>query len=265
MSVGHVVTRSVRDCAAMLDAIRLPAPLLYPLPPGPVSFLANLETGRRLRIAVQRAHPLGAEIHPEVGMALETTVRLLEKLGHQVSDRIPPVDYRALPGLTGPIINVHVAQSILPQLEKRGVGLESPLLEEATRRMARRGAEVSATEYVDAVDGIRQVAQQMETFFGDFDVLISPVLSQPPAPLGWLDMNSDDMKTYVQRFSKYSGFCALFNATGQPSISLPLHHSDAGLPIGVMFSSRWGADAELLQLARQLEREVQWETRRPTL
>jgi Asp-tRNA(Asn)/Glu-tRNA(Gln) amidotransferase A subunit family amidase len=249
----------------MLDAIRLRSPLLYPLPPRPDSFLNELRAHGKLNIAMQRQHPLGADIHPEVDKALEETVRLLEAQGHKVNDQAPPVDYRALSELTGTLINTHVAQSILPQLAKRGVDLGTPLLEEATRRMAGRGAQVTAMDYLAAIDGIRQVALQMEAFFEEFDVLVSPVLSQPPAPLGWLNMNSTDMKTYVQRFSRYSGWCALFNATGQPSISLPIHQSGDGLPIGVMFSARWGADGELLKLAHALEQQVQWINHRPAL
>lgn len=265
MSAAHVVSRTVRDSAAMLDAIRLQAPVLYPLPDGPQSYLRDLESTRKLKIAFQGEHPFGAEIHPEVSQAMELTRELLTQLGHQVNDAIPPVDYRKLGGFTANIINLHVAQSILPQLQKRGETLDTPLLEEGTRRMARRGAELSASDYVDSVDGIHQVAEDMASFHGNYDILVSPVMTQPPAPLGWLDMDSDDMRTYAQRFSSYSGFSSLFNATGQPSISLPIHHSSDGLPIGVMFSARWGADSELLQLARQLETAVNWDTRRPNI
>jgi Asp-tRNA(Asn)/Glu-tRNA(Gln) amidotransferase A subunit family amidase len=265
MSVAHVVSRTVRDSAGMLDAVRLDAPLLYPLPQGPQSYLAALDSKRQLRIALQREHPLGAGIHPEVSKAMELTSELLEQLGHQISDAAPPVDYRQLLGYTGNIINVHVAQSIMPQLEKRGEPLDTPLLEEGTRRMAKRGSELTACDYIESVDGIRQIEQAMAAFHRDYDILVSPVMTQPPAQLGWLNMNSDDMKTYAQRFSSYSGFCSLFNATGQPSISVPIHQSNDGLPIGMMFSASWGADAELLQLARQLENVVQWNTRRPAL
>jgi amidase len=265
MSVSHVVSRTVRDSAGMLDAVRLNAPVLYPLPRGPQSYLAALDSPRQLSIALQREHPLGADMHPQVSKAMELTRELLEKLGHQVRDTVPPVDYRQLLGCTGNIVNVHVAQSIIPQLEKRGESIDTPLLEEGTRRMAKRGSELAAGDYVASVDGIRQIEKEMEAFHRDYDILVSPVMTQPPAQLGWLDMNSDDMKTYAQRFSSYSGFCSLFNATGQPSISLPIHHGDDGLPIGIMFSARWGEDAELLQLASQLETAVQWIYRRPEL
>lgn len=263
MSVGHVLTRTVRDSAAMLDAIRLQQPVLYPLPPSPASFLATLDQVRPLKIAVQRTHPQGAELHPEVLKALDLTLAALVRAGHRIIEATPPVDYSRLSRLAGRIINVHVAQAIIPQLEKLGVDLATPLLEEATRRMAKRGAELTARDYVEAVDGLRQLEIRMEEFFRSYDVLLSPVLAQPPAPLGWLDMNSDDMKTYLQRFNSYSGFCALFNATGQPSTALPVHQSNAGLPIGILLSTRWGGDDLLLQLGRRLEVEFEWANRQP--
>jgi len=265
MSVSLGLTRTVRDTAALLDAIRLTRPRLYPLPAQPQSFLQTLGESRKLTIAVQREHPLGAAIHPQVSKALETTRELLGTLGYQVEDASPPIDYRELSLYTSTIINLHVAQSILPQLEKRGEALDTPLIEEATRRMAKRGGQLLASDYVAALDGINDIARVMETFHQRYDILLSPVLSQPPAPLGWLDMDSADMKTYVERFNSYSGFCALFNATGQPSIALPIAQSEEGLPIGMMLSARWGDDASLLQLASQLERELKWDTRRPPL
>lgn len=263
MSVSHVLSRTVRDSAGMLDAIRLEKAALYPLPQGPQSYLSALDGSRQLRIALQWEHPLGAHLHPEVSKAMEQTRELLEQFGHQVSDAAPPVDYRQLTGFTGNIINVHVAQSIMPQLAKREESPDTSLLEEGTRRMAKRGSELAACDYIAAIDGIRSIAKEMEAFHRSYDILVSPVLTQPPAQLGWLDMNSDDMRTYALRFSSYSGFCSLFNATGQPSISVPVHHSDDGLPIGIMFSAGWGEDAVLLQLARQFENVVQWINRQP--
>jgi Asp-tRNA(Asn)/Glu-tRNA(Gln) amidotransferase A subunit family amidase len=98
----------------------------------------------------------------------------------------------------------------------------------------------------------------MSRFHRNYDVIISPVLSKTPARIGWLDMNSDDMKQYTARFKAYSGFTALYNGTGQPSMSMPLHQTADGLPVGVMFTGAWGADALLLRLARQIEQASPW-------
>ena len=98
----------------------------------------------------------------------------------------------------------------------------------------------------------------MNKFHKSYDVIISPVLSKEPAKLGWLDMDSEDMRNYTNNFRAYSGFTSIYNGTGQPSMSMPLHRSENGLPIGVMFTSKWGSDALLLGLAKQLEVLKPW-------
>ncbi|MEX0617657.1 MAG: amidase family protein [Pseudohongiellaceae bacterium] len=264
MSVAHVVTRSVRDSAAFLDLLALDTPSLYPLPPGPGSFL---ESGRRepgaLRIAVQTEHPGGAAVDPDCTEAVNKAMNLCGKLGHDVELCAPPVDYSALAAAAGTVINVHVAQAVMPRLENLGLNLEDSPLEEATRRMAARGARTSATEYLVALDYFRQVSRDMEAFHQTHDVLLSPVLALPPARLGWLDMNSSSIGTYARRFSQYSGFAALMNVSGQPSMSVPLHINAAGLPVGAMFSAGWSKDLQLLQLATMLESAAPWGHLRP--
>jgi amidase len=103
----------------------------------------------------------------------------------------------------------------------------------------------------------------MAEFHNHCDIIISPVLNMPPAELGWLNMNSSDLREYGERFKQYSGFTALYNGTGQPSLSLPLHMTADGLPIGAMFTGPWGSDSLLLKLAKQLESTQPWPKRAP--
>jgi Asp-tRNA(Asn)/Glu-tRNA(Gln) amidotransferase A subunit family amidase len=110
----------------------------------------------------------------------------------------------------------------------------------------------TAARYLAALDTLKRAEHQMAAFHEHHDLVLSPVLALPPAPLGWLDMNAEDIHEYARRYAAYSPFTALYNGTGQPSISLPLHRSATGLPIGVMFSAAWGQDHILLQLANQL-------------
>ena len=98
----------------------------------------------------------------------------------------------------------------------------------------------------------------MAKFHQRYDIVLSPVLSKPPVKIGWLDMNSHDQKEYVNRFRQYSGFTAIYNGTGQPSMSVPLHQTKDNLPVGVMFTAAWGMDLQLLQLAKQLETAQPW-------
>lgn len=253
LSVNHVLTRSVRDSAAFLDILRLKQADRYPLPSFPHSYFQTYaDDPGRLRIAVQQEHPGGAEVHPDCLQALEKTTRRCRELGHQVEMAAPPIDYSQLTKAMITVINAHVAETIKPQLEHLALTLAEAPLETATRSMARAGMQVSALEYLGAMDTIKTVERQMQRFHQDHDIVLSPVLAQPPAELGWLDMNSDDMKTYAKRFAAYGGFAALYNGTGQPSASVPVHNNAQGLPIGIMISAAWGMDHQLLQLARQL-------------
>ncbi len=253
LSVNHVLTRSVRDSAAFLDLLRLDRPGLFAMPASPASYLEALgRPAGRLRIAVQKQHPAGDPVHPDCLAALEHAAALCESHGFIIEEQCPPVDYEAVTHAMVTLINTHVAELVVPQLQARDVSLEEAALEESTRRMTAAGARVTAVQFVAAMDTLRQASAEMSRFHERFDVILSPVLAMPPAPLGWLDMDSESMRTYAQRFASYSGFAALYNGTGQPSISLPLYRTAQGLPIGLMFSAAWGKDLRLLQLAETL-------------
>lgn len=101
--------------------------------------------------------------------------------------------------------------------------------------------------------------QQLQDFYQRYDIIIQPVLSKVPAKLGWLNMDSKDLKEYGSRFTAYGGFTALANGTGQPSMSVPMHLAKSNLPIGALFTAAWGDDATLLQLATQLENAAPWQ------
>ncbi len=253
MSVGHVLSRSVRDSAAFLDLLRLHRPGLFPLPDvsDPYFALQQREPGR-LRIAVQRQHPAGLPVHKDCLAALDHAVRQCESAGHQMEDMAPPVDYATIGRAMSTLINVHTAQILSPGLESSGQTLEQAGLAESTKRMAANGIKTSAAQYLAALDTLKQAERQMDTFHERHDLILSPVLALPPAELGWLDMNADDIREYARRYAAYSPFTALYNGTGQPSLSLPLYRTADGLPIGVMFSASWGQDHLLLQLAHQL-------------
>lgn len=257
MSVGHVLSRSVRDSAAFLDLLRLRRPGLFPVPdfPDPYFDTCGREPGK-LRIAVQRQHPAGLPIHADCLAALDHAVRQCENAGHQLEDMAPPVDYAGIGRAMSTLINVHTGQILSPGLEASGQTLEQAGLAESTRRMAANGMKTTAAQYLAALNTLTQAERQMASFHEHHDLVLSPVLALPPAELGWLDMNADDIREYARRYAAYSPFTALYNGTGQPSIALPLHRNEAGLPIGVMFSAAWGQDHVLLQLAHQLLPEL---------
>jgi Asp-tRNA(Asn)/Glu-tRNA(Gln) amidotransferase A subunit family amidase len=270
MSVSHVLTRSTRDCAAFLDMLKLHKPDLFALPDCHESFFsAHNRSPHKLRIALQRHHPAGLAVHADCLAALDKVAKDCADAGHSIEETTLPVDYGKVGAAMSTLINIHAAQIISAGLERviaqaqtsgknRDSGkssvltLESAGLSESSRRMAARGLQASAAQYLAAVDTLKQAERQMAIFHEQFDIILSPVTALPAAPLGWLDMNSADIREYARRYASYSPFSALFNGTGQPSISLPVFSSIKALPIGVMASAAWGQDLMLLQLANQL-------------
>ncbi|MDF1765803.1 MAG: amidase family protein [Gammaproteobacteria bacterium] len=268
-SVGHVVSQTVRDSAAFLDLITLSEHGLFANPvlggPAAAHFTQALatEAPSALRIALVTTHPTGETIDPEVLEGMRIAGALLANLGHHVDERPHPVDHATAGAAMSKIIGTHVLQSIKPRLDSLGLSLDDAPVELSTKVMAKGGAKVSASDYVAARDCLRAAELQMSDFHHQFDVIVSPVLSKPPAPLGWLDMNASDMQNYAKKFREYSGFTAFYNGTGAPSMSVPLHRTASGLPIGIMMSADWGQDALLLRLAAQIEQAAPWQRRAP--
>ncbi len=264
MSVGHVVSQTVRDSAAFLDLITLTEANLFPKPCAPNSFLEALgNEPKPLKIGVQLDHPMAQNLHDDCIAAVNSAALQLEGLGHTVQKIEHPIHYKSVTSATGKIINIHVYQTVKKRLKELGLSIESSQLESSTKLMATIGKGLSADEYTSAIDLLRLAQRQLHEFHKSWDIILSPVLSMPPAVLGWLDMNSDDLVDYGNKYKQYSGFTALYNASGQPSLSLPLYQNSLGLPVGVMFSANWGQDSLLLQLARQLEIDKPWPRRAP--
>jgi Asp-tRNA(Asn)/Glu-tRNA(Gln) amidotransferase A subunit family amidase len=128
---------------------------------------------------------------------------------------------------------------------------------------AERGRRTSVVSYASAIAVTHQIGRELALFQGEFDVILSPTLAQVPVPLGALSLSSTDPRAFGAAVRQFSPYTNLYNATGQPSMSVPLHWSDAGLPVGVMFSARFGDEATLFRLAAQLEEAQPWARRVP--
>ena len=267
MAVGHVVSRSVRDSALMLDLTHGPGngdP--YHAPAFAGSFLDSLgKDPSPLRIAIDLEPVSGGAIHAECHAAVRNAARLLESLGHHVETKSPDFDRRLFVEATDTIVLANVANSIRARTEKIGIEVSSQCVEMLTLRLAKMGRSFGADRYANAINHIHAVGRQMETFFETFDLVLSPTLLQPPVPLGFLDTNSEDGDTYGARFRSFWGFTSLYNATGEPAISLPLHWTADELPVGVQLATSFGDEALLLQVAAQIERAVGGFNRRPAL
>jgi amidase len=262
----HVLTRSVRDSAAILDAVAGPVPGdPYWAPPlrGASFAAAACAEPRSLRVAVMTASPTGSEVHADCVSATEQTAALCESLGHHVEVATMKVDGDAF---TTHFINVWAAGNAWTLLDwERRVGRAATAddVEPLSWALIEIGRALDSGRYLQSLQELQKMTRQIADYFEGIDVLLTPTLGEPPAPLGTFDSPPDAPLLGLFRAAAYVPFTPPFNVTGQPGISLPLHWNDAGLPIGVQFVGRFGDEETLLSLAGQLERVTPWADRRP--
>lgn len=264
LTAAHVVSRSVRDSAALLDATHgspFGARIGDPQRTGTFLDAASREPGR-LRIALQRMPFDGSSIHPDCLAALDDAAALCEGLGHVVEEARPDVEVLTEHLLT--LIATHVTATLDARAESRGRPIESDEIEAITAAFHEHGREVSGLDILAGERAFMAAAIRMAEFHLRYDLLLTPVLGRPPAPLGTVDLDRT-VESYTLIMAGYSPFTSYQNATGQPAMSVPLHWSAEGLPIGVQFVAPFGHEERLLSLAGQLERARPWFQRRPAL
>lgn len=260
----NVLTRTVRDCAAVMDAtagLDVGAP--YTAPPLQRPLAAELgKPVHGLRVHYCLDAPNGVPVSEDCRAAVLSAAELLGDLGCIVSEARPTWDGTHLDDVTA-LIGVSLA-SDLPAFSKataRAVGPET--VERCNLAWAERGARLPATELQRILYGFGRLGRELGRFFAGCDLLLTPTLALPPPPHGWLDADSGDLDDYLGRFWRFSPFAPLANVTGVPAMSVPLHWNADGLPIGVMFTARYGDEATLIRMASALEAERSWIGRHP--
>jgi Asp-tRNA(Asn)/Glu-tRNA(Gln) amidotransferase A subunit family amidase len=266
-SIHHAVTRSVRDSAALLDAVCQPRPGdPYRLEPPATSFAS--EVGRepgRLRIAFSTAALASEAIDPECAEGVRAAARLCASLGHLVEEADLPGDLPTLGAASGEIIAAHVAAALDAEAARRGASIEAGELEDVTWALYQRGGAILGPAYVQATQAVHAFSRVVAAFFQRFDVLLMSTMGSPPIRIGALRGRPPDLAGYAKRLFAFMPNTQVFNATGQPAMSVPLSWSAEGLPIGLQFAARMGEEALLLRLAAQLEAARPWAGRRPAL
>ncbi len=263
----HVLTRSVRDSASMLDVTSGPAagdPYWPRTPERPFAEEVGREPGR-LRIGLGTAPPNGAVAHADCVAAAEATARLCEELGHDVVEASPQIDGGRLFKAFGNVWAGFLCWAVKDWAGRSGREPEEKYFEPATWRTYLHGQRQSSGDYLLAVQTLQQVSRDVARFYDDHDVWLTPTLAQPPMPLGYFDYTPETRHQHIARLGEYTCFTLIGNASGQPGISLPLHWNEQDLPIGVQLLGRYGDEATLIRLAGQLERARPWSHRRPAL
>ncbi len=263
--VENVMTRTVRDSAAMLDVTGVPEPASpYAHPPKERPYMEEIERSPgRLKIAWSSETANGRPIRPEIQTALEKTASLLEQLGHEVVPQGLGIDYRALYAAQGAHAGANFAAGMRRLIELIGREPEPDELEPLTWAALKGGRRVTGEEALYSLQQRRMMSRGVLALFETHDVYLTPVLGTPPATIGYIDPMQVSPRDIGRRNGELFPFAAPFNFTGQPSISLPLWQTDDGLPIGMMFTARYADEATLFRLAAQLEKECPWKDRRP--
>ena len=266
-SCHHAVTVSVRDSAALLDATvgaEQGSPFFSPRPSK--SFLEEARTPPgKLRIALVTETPGGTPLDPECRKAAVEAAKLCESLGHRVEEVRLPINYAAMREAFLTIVNVSVARTLADAEKDLGRAVTSEDVEPVTWSMNQQGHRVDVVTYSRAIAATHQVGFAMAKFQEGWDVILNPTLAKPPLPLGVLSLSPENMQAFTKEITEFSPYTALYNVTGQPSMSVPLHWTPDGLPVGVMFSSRFGDEATLFRLAAQLENAKPWAKRKPAI
>jgi amidase len=262
MGIEFAVTRTVRDCAALLDAVQgagLGDPYVAPAPT-----CAYVEAMNRrptpLRIAFMSTAWGKQKTDPEVLEGLAATARRCEALGHTLTEAVPPLDWDQFVTNCMAYWTANLAVWIDELASALGRPIDASTLEAATLACYRHGKDLKATDLLRAMEVANRISRTFAVFFQQYDVLLTPTLPQPPAALGTINATDDslDAEGWTRRTFAFTPFTPVFNMTGQPAISLPLARTGAGLPIGMQFVGRFGAEDVLINLAAQLESSMPW-------
>ena len=260
MSVHHALTRSVRDSAALLDATHgLEPGSRYSAPVPNDSFLSQLQRSPgKLRIALMLTPPSGGPVNAECIAATQDAAKLLESMGHHVEEARVKIDAEALGRASFAAISTSLAADIDDRAKITGIAPGPEILEKVTLMFYGIGKKTDGMSVARAHTVFQQTAYDLAIFMQNYDIILSPTVAEPPPKTGILGLSPEDIQKWSMRISQFTPFASVFNMTGQPSMSLPLGMSATGLPIGVMMSGRYGAEATLLRLASQIEKAAPW-------
>lgn len=267
MTVEHVVSRSVRDSAALLDATGYPepgAPFAYPGKERPYAEEVGAPVGR-LRVAFHSETPSGRPVAPEIRAALEETAKLLEDLGHDVEERGLGVDYRRLYLAQRAVSGSNFAATVDGLIEAKGREPEADEMEALTWRNYRGSKGLTGSQAMAGWATLRSMSREILSLHETYDVILSPVLAEPVPRVGEIDPVNMAPRDVDRRQAEVFPFTPPQNFTGQPAMSVPMGLDGNGLPVGMMFAGRYGDEGTLFRLAGQLEEARPWQAVRPPL
>ena len=265
LGCAHAITRSVRDSAALLDATsgaEVGDPYWAPPPKRPSLSEVGTAPGR-LKIAFTTKPWNGHAVDAECIAAVDSAAKLCESLGHHVEESSPAIDEAARGRAVGVIVTSQVRAALQRAAAVLGRQATPDDVETVTWAYAEYARQFSGSDYAVAIDAIHRTGREVGRFFTRYDILLTPTMCTLPHKLGVLSLMRTDIDAFHAVLFGDIGFTALFNSTGNPAMSVPLHWSPDGLPVGVQFVAPFGDEATLFRLASQLEAAKPWADRRP--
>ncbi len=262
LAIEFAVTRSVRDAAHLLDAVQgagIGDPFEIAEPAKTYGKSFNEDPGK-LKIAFMSESWSDAKVDKEVKQACLKTAKACEALGHHVTEARPEIDWEQFFSATHILWTANIAPFVDFAAAMTGRKVDETTLEATTLACYRYGKELKAEQLLQAQMSANTICRTVGQFFQEYDVLLTPTTTRPPLPIGEMNANDPELDAlgWSTKVFDYCPFTPVFNMSGQPAISVPLQQSENGLPVGMQFVGRYGADATLLQLARQFELDSPW-------
>lgn len=262
LSAHNVISRSVRDSALLLQLSQGPEAGSRVRPPTHDLLDAIRKPPKGLRIALLETNPFGMGVHADCLDAVHRAAELCARLGHQVEPAAPRLPIQEMFAGMGVMTGTGLLTTVQAREKALGRAVREDELEPLNWRSLQLARGYSAEQVFAARSVFDQAGRLLDEFFAGYDLILSPVTAAPPPLLGELSLDQP-WERFVKAAVLASPFTALFNMSGHPAMSVPLHWNAAGLPIGVQFAAPFGGEARLLALAAQLEDAAPWRQRRP--
>jgi len=265
LSVEHVLSRSVRDSAAILDATAGAEPGdPYHAPPPARPFIEEVGADPgRLRIAFTRHAPTGTPIHPDCVAAVEDAAALCASLGHEVEEASPSFDAALVNRNFIMAWEAGAAGEIDGSAALTGRAPAEADFERLTWNLAQQARQYTMETLVSVLGVFEKTTEAFAKFHERYDLWLTPTVAEPPPPLGTFESPPENPRRGLERAEVFVPFTPYLNITGEPAMSVPLSWNKQGLPVGVHFAARFGDEATLFRLASQLETARPWAARRP--
>ncbi|HVP84875.1 MAG TPA: amidase [Rhizomicrobium sp.] len=266
LSVQHAVTRSVRDSAALLDAVCQPVvgdPYWAPPPERPYLEEVGRDPGR-LRIGFTTAALTWGALDAPNLRGVRETARLCESLGHDVEEVVLAGNCQMMAVAVNVLVSTNISAMLDREGERRGAPIREDEIERLTWMMYQDARRHTGVAYAGAMQTMHAFGRTLSSVFAKYDVVLLSTNAKPPVPLGWMDTNAQDLTNYGERLYSFMPNTQPFNVNGSPAMSMPLAWSDDGLPVGIQFAAAPGREDVLFRLAGQIEQVRPWANKHPT-